>query len=73
MKGIFTGAYAVNPFTGERVPVWAANFVLAALLYFAINLSPLHDTAATIGYVKPGSAAAGVGPTQLWLGEPTQS
>ncbi len=27
-EGFFTGRYAVNPFTGERVPVWVANFVL---------------------------------------------
>ncbi len=27
-EGRFTGAYAVNPFTGERIPIWLANFVL---------------------------------------------
>lgn len=28
-EGIFTGAYAVHPFTGQRVPLWLGNFVLA--------------------------------------------
>src|SRR3989440_5957871 len=27
-EGIFTGAYAVNPFTKARIPIWVANFVL---------------------------------------------
>ncbi|MEZ5290457.1 MAG: leucine--tRNA ligase [Vicinamibacterales bacterium] len=27
-EGVFTGVYAVNPFSGERVPIWVANFVL---------------------------------------------
>ena len=27
-EGVFTGAYALNPFSGERVPIWVANFVL---------------------------------------------
>ncbi|MDD5331403.1 MAG: leucine--tRNA ligase [Candidatus Nanoarchaeia archaeon] len=28
-EGVFTGSYAINPFTGEKVPVWIGNFVLA--------------------------------------------
>ena len=27
-EGVFTGAYAINPFNGARVPIWVANFVL---------------------------------------------
>jgi leucyl-tRNA synthetase len=27
-EGIFTGAYAINPFNNERIPIWVANFVL---------------------------------------------
>jgi leucyl-tRNA synthetase len=29
-EGIFTGAHAINPFTGEQLPIWVANFVLVA-------------------------------------------
>src|SRR5690349_18906772 len=28
-EGVFTGQFAINPFTGERVPIWVGNFVLA--------------------------------------------
>ena len=27
-KGMFTGVYAINPFNGEKVPVWVTNYVL---------------------------------------------
>ena len=29
--GVFTGRYAINPFSGERVPIWVANYVLRGL------------------------------------------
>src|SRR5207253_2651840 len=35
----------------------AANFLLALILYFAVNAAPHRDLAARVGYVKPGSAA----------------
>jgi len=41
--GIFTGAYAVNPFSGERVPVWVGNFVLMGYGTGAIMAVPAHD------------------------------
>src|SRR5512132_1027552 len=42
-EGVFTGAHAVNPYTGERVPVWIANFVLAGYGTGAVMSVPAHD------------------------------
>ncbi len=42
-EGVFTGAHAVNPFTGEQVPVWIANFVLAGYGTGAVMSVPAHD------------------------------
>jgi regulator of sigma E protease len=39
----------------------AANFLLALILYFAVNASPHRDIAGVVGYVKPGSPAAQAG------------
>src|SRR5437868_13249616 len=39
----------------------AANFLLALILYFALNASPHRDLASIVGYVKPGSPAAQAG------------
>ena len=41
--GVFTGRYAVNPFSGERVPIWIANFVLTDVGTGAIMSVPAHD------------------------------
>jgi leucyl-tRNA synthetase len=41
--GVFTGHYAINPFTNERVPVWAANYVLLDYGTGAIMSVPAHD------------------------------
>ena len=41
--GRFTGAYAVNPFTNEEIPIWMANFVLAEYGTGAIMAVPGHD------------------------------
>jgi len=41
--GTFTGAYAVNPFTGENIPVWIADYVLASYGSGAIMAVPAHD------------------------------
>ena len=41
--GVPTGAYAINPFTHERVPVWAANYVLLDYGTGAIMSVPAHD------------------------------
>jgi leucyl-tRNA synthetase len=42
-EGVFTGRYAVNPFSGERVPIWIANFVLTDVGTGAIMSVPAHD------------------------------
>ena len=42
-EGVFTGAQALNPFTGEQVPVWIANFVLAEYGTGAVMSVPAHD------------------------------
>jgi leucyl-tRNA synthetase len=42
-EGVFTGAYAVNPVNGEKVPIWAANFVLAEYGTGAVMAVPAHD------------------------------
>ena len=42
-EGVFTGAFAVNPFDGEKVPVWIANFVLAEYGTGAVMSVPAHD------------------------------
>jgi leucyl-tRNA synthetase len=42
-EGVFTGAYAVNPFSGERVPIWVANFVLGEYGTGAVMGVPYGD------------------------------
>ncbi len=42
--GVFTGAYAINPANGKRVPIWLADYVLATYGTGAIMAVPGHDT-----------------------------
>ena len=42
-EGVDTGRRAVNPFTGETVPIWVANFVLAEYGTGAVMAVPAHD------------------------------
>ncbi len=42
-EGVFTGAHALNPFTGAKVPVWIANFVLSDYGTGAVMSVPAHD------------------------------
>lgn len=42
-KGMFTGVYAVNPFNGEKVPVWVTNYVLYEYGTGAVMGVPTHD------------------------------
>ena len=41
--GVFTGAYAINPVNGERLPVWVADYVLSGYGTGAIMAVPAHD------------------------------
>ena len=41
--GVFTGAYAVNPATGGKIPIWIADYVLAGYGTGAIMAVPAHD------------------------------
>ena len=43
-EGVFTGAYAINPFTGQPVPIWVANFVLSDYGTGALMAVPAHDS-----------------------------
>jgi leucyl-tRNA synthetase len=41
--GCFTGLYAINPATGEKIPVWTSDYVLASYGFGAIMAVPAHD------------------------------
>lgn len=42
--GVFTGAYAINPVTGNKLPIWIADYVLISYGTGAIMAVPAHDT-----------------------------
>ena len=42
--GVFTGAYAINPMNGARIPVWTADYVMISYGTGAIMAVPAHDT-----------------------------
>ncbi|MFU8892067.1 MAG: leucine--tRNA ligase [Luteolibacter sp.] len=42
-SGVFTGAYAVNPVNGERIPIWIADYVMMGYGTGAIMAVPAHD------------------------------
>ena len=44
VTGVFTGSYATNPLTGEKVPVWISEYVLAGYGTGAIMAVPAHDS-----------------------------
>lgn len=43
VTGVFSGSYAVNPFTGENIPIWISEYVLAGYGTGAIMAVPAHD------------------------------
>jgi len=44
ITGVFTGTYAMNPFSGEEIPVWISDYVLAGYGTGAIMAVPAHDS-----------------------------
>jgi len=42
-EGCFTGSYAINPATGEKIPIWVANYVLLEYGTGAVMAVPAHD------------------------------
>ncbi|MDO4216319.1 MAG: leucine--tRNA ligase [Bacteroidales bacterium] len=44
VTGVFSGSYAINPFTGEKNPIWIAEYVLAGYGTGAIMAVPAHDS-----------------------------
>jgi leucyl-tRNA synthetase len=42
-EGVFTGRYALNPFSGERMPIWVGNFVVMEYGTGAVMSVPAHD------------------------------
>lgn len=69
-SGAFTGAYAINPFNGEKIPVWTADYVLGGYGTAAIMAVPGHDERdhafakkyglPIIEVIAPGGIARGV-------------
>ena len=44
VSGVFTGSYAINPFTGKRIPIYVSDYVLAGYGTGAIMAVPAHDS-----------------------------
>jgi leucyl-tRNA synthetase len=44
VSGVFTGSYAVHPFTGKDIPIWVSDYVLAGYGTGAIMAVPAHDS-----------------------------
>ena len=44
VTGVFSGSYAVNPFTGDNIPIWISEYVLAGYGTGAIMAVPAHDS-----------------------------
>ena len=44
VSGVFTGAYGINPFTGAKIPIWVADYVLMGYGTGAIMAVPAHDS-----------------------------
>ena len=44
VSGVFTGSYAINPLTGNKIPIWIADYVLSGYGTGAIMAVPAHDS-----------------------------
>ncbi len=44
VSGVFTGSYAINPLTGQEIPIWVSDYVLAGYGTGAIMAVPAHDS-----------------------------
>ena len=44
VTGVFSGSYAINPFTGDKIPVWISEYVLSGYGTGAIMAVPAHDS-----------------------------
>ncbi len=44
VTGVFSGSYAINPFTGDKIPIWISEYVLAGYGTGAIMAVPAHDS-----------------------------
>jgi leucyl-tRNA synthetase len=76
-SGVFTGAYAINPVNGARVPIWVADYVLISYGTGAIMAVPAHDQRdfefakafdlPIIEVVSPDATPRGVGETALTI------
>jgi len=44
ITGVFTGSYAINPFSNEKIPIWIADYVLSSYGTGAIMAVPAHDS-----------------------------
>lgn len=44
VTGVFSGSYGINPFTGERIPIWISEYVLAGYGTGAVMAVPAHDS-----------------------------
>ena len=44
VSGVFTGSYAIHPFTGESIPIWISDYVLSGYGTGAIMAVPAHDS-----------------------------
>ena len=44
VTGVFTGSYAINPFTGDAIPIWISEYVLSGYGTGAIMAVPAHDS-----------------------------
>ena len=77
-KGLFSGRYAVNPFSGEAIPIWVANFVLMEYGTGAIMAVPAHDQRdfefarrydlPIRAVVQPADKAAPTDPDEAYIG-----